>query len=147
MMETLVVERLKELQHEYFHLKFLKFSQQISFRALAPVDWFWKIKLPAKKERSIMSTIIFFYSCSNTFFIDLTGKKIMSMLIKSNESLHKKMKFSIKEFFIKCDQIRSFLRMWSHLLKKKTLWKTLFFCAVIIWSTWLSRIKYSKTFS
>ena len=51
----------------------------------------------------------------------------MSMLIKSNESLHKKMKFSIKEFFIKCDQIRSFLRMWSHLLKKKLYEKLYFF--------------------
>ena len=29
-----------------------------------------------------------------------------------------KMKFSIKDFFSKCDQIRSFLRVWSHLLKK-----------------------------
>ena len=28
------------------------------------------------------------------------------------------MKFSIKDFFIECDQIRSFLRIWSHLLKK-----------------------------
>ena len=28
------------------------------------------------------------------------------------------MKFSIKYFFSKCDQIRSFLRIWSHLLKK-----------------------------
>ena len=28
------------------------------------------------------------------------------------------MKFSIKEFFSKCDQIRSFLLIWSHLLKK-----------------------------
>ena len=26
-----------------------------------------------------------------------------------------KMKFSIKDFFCKCDQIRSFLRIWSHL--------------------------------
>ena len=33
-------------------------------------------------------------------------------------SLHKKMKFSIKEFFSKCDQIRRKLRIWSHLLKK-----------------------------
>ena len=73
-----------------------------------------------------MSIIIFFYSCSNTFFIDLTGKKIISMLIKANESLHKKM-FSIKEFFSKCDQIRSFLRMWSHLLKKKLYEKLYFF--------------------
>ena len=28
------------------------------------------------------------------------------------------MKFSMKEFFSKCDQIRSFLWIWSHLLKK-----------------------------
>ena len=28
------------------------------------------------------------------------------------------MKFSIKDFFSKCDQIHSFLRIWSHLLKK-----------------------------
>ena len=30
----------------------------------------------------------------------------------------KKMKFSIEDFFSKCDKIRSFLRIWSHLLKK-----------------------------
>ena len=29
-----------------------------------------------------------------------------------------KMKFSIKDFFSKCDQIRSFLQIWLHLLKK-----------------------------
>ena len=29
-----------------------------------------------------------------------------------------KMKFPIKDFFRKCDQIRSFLRIWSHLLKE-----------------------------
>ena len=29
-----------------------------------------------------------------------------------------KMNFSIKDFFSKCDQIRSFLRIWSHWLKK-----------------------------
>ena len=29
-----------------------------------------------------------------------------------------KMKFSIKDFFSKCGQIRSLLRIWSHLLKK-----------------------------
>ena len=28
------------------------------------------------------------------------------------------MKFSIKDFFRKCDQIRSFQRIWSYLLKK-----------------------------
>ena len=29
-----------------------------------------------------------------------------------------KLKFSIKDFFSKCDQIRTFQRIWSHLLKK-----------------------------
>ena len=29
-----------------------------------------------------------------------------------------KMKFSIKDFFIECEQIQSLLRIWSHLLKK-----------------------------
>ena len=28
------------------------------------------------------------------------------------------MNFSIKDFFSKCEQIRRFLRIWSHLLKK-----------------------------
>ena len=29
-----------------------------------------------------------------------------------------KMNFSIRDFFSKCDQVRSFLRIWSYLLKK-----------------------------
>ena len=40
------------------------------------------------------------------------------------------MKFSIKNFFSKCDQIRRFLRIWSHLLKKSSMEKFIF-CAVI----------------
>ena len=41
-----------------------------------------------------------------------------------------KMKFSIKDFFSKCDQIRSFLRVRLHLLKKSWM-ENSFFCAVI----------------
>ena len=37
---------------------------------------------------------------------------------RSNHSLHKKMKFSINDFFGKCDQIRRKLWIWSVLLKK-----------------------------
>ena len=42
-----------------------------------------------------------------------------------------KRKFSIKDFFTKCDQIlhKSFLRIWSHLLKKY-LMENFIFCAV-----------------
>ena len=40
-----------------------------------------------------------------------------------------KMKFSIKDFFSKCDQIRSFLQIWSHSLKK-SLMENFILCAV-----------------
>ena len=40
-----------------------------------------------------------------------------------------KMKFSIKDFFSKCDQIRCFLRIWLHLLEK-SLMGNFIFCAV-----------------
>ena len=40
-----------------------------------------------------------------------------------------KVKFSIKDFFSKCDQIRRFLRIWSH-LAKKSLMENFIFCAV-----------------
>ena len=40
-----------------------------------------------------------------------------------------KMKFSIKDFFSKCDQIRRKLRIWSHLLKK-SLMENFTLCAV-----------------
>ena len=39
------------------------------------------------------------------------------------------MKFCIKDFFSKCDQIHSFLRIWSHLLKKSFM-ENVIFCAV-----------------
>ena len=41
----------------------------------------------------------------------------------------RKLKFSVKDFFIKRDQIRSFLRIWSH-LQKKSLLKNFIFCTV-----------------
>ena len=52
-----------------------------------------------------------------------------------------KMKFSIKDLFRKCDQIRSFLgsflRIWSHLLKK-SLMENFIFCAVLIIVNWFT---------
>ena len=40
----------------------------------------------------------------------------MGWISKTNTA--QKMKFSVKNFFSKCDQIHSFLPIWSHLLKK-----------------------------
>ena len=41
------------------------------------------------------------------------------------------MKFSIKHFFSKCDQIHRKLRIWSHLLKKSLI-ENFVYCAVIM---------------
>ena len=51
------------------------------------------------------------------------------MKIKQNNNVAQKMKFSIKGFFCKCDQIHSFRQIWSHLLKK-SLMENSIFCAV-----------------
>ena len=53
-----------------------------------------------------------------------------------------KMKFSIKDFFCKFDQIRSFLRIWSHLLKK-FLMENFFF---VQWEYSLKAWKYTLFF-
>ena len=45
----------------------------------------------------------------------------------------KKIKFSIKDLFSKCDQIRSFLRIWSHFLKKSFMENFIFCVVVIAW--------------
>ena len=44
------------------------------------------------------------------------------------------MKFFIKDFFSKCDQIRRNLWIWSHLLKKSLIKNFIFACAVIPYS-------------
>ena len=44
-------------------------------------------------------------------------------------SLHKKWSFPLRISFSKCDQIRSNLRIWSHLLKKSIM-ENFIFCAV-----------------
>ena len=40
-----------------------------------------------------------------------------------------KIKFSIKDFFSKCDKIRSFLHIWVHLLKKSLMENFTFLCS------------------
>ena len=47
------------------------------------------------------------------------------------------MKFSIKDFCSKCDQIRSFLGIWSHLLEKSLMENFIFFFTVIMGRSWL----------
>ena len=54
---------------------------------------------------------------------NITEMRILMCLLNDTAQ---KMKFPIDDFFCKYDQISSFLRIWSHLLKK-SLMKTSFF--------------------
>ena len=54
----------------------------------------------------------------------------MQSLNLKDDTLHKKINFSIKNSFSKCDQIRRKLRIWSHLLKKSLMENTIF-CTVL----------------
>ena len=67
------------------------------------------------------------HRCSTGF-----SSRLCWRLLKSRKSLTvtaQKMKFSIKDFFSKCDQIRRKLRIWSHLLKKSWM-ENFIFCGV-----------------
>ena len=57
--------------------------------------------------------------------------KMISQILFSPTA--QKMKLSIKDFFSKCDQIRSFLWIWSDLLKKSFIENFIFLCSVHSW--------------
>ena len=49
----------------------------------------------------------------------------------SNAHTAQKMRFSTKDFFSKCDQIRSFLRIWLQLLKKSLMENFIFWAMCV----------------
>ena len=57
------------------------------------------------------------------------GFDTSSVLKMKKENTAQKRKFSIKNFFSKCYQIREKLRIWSHLLKK-SLMENFIFCTL-----------------
>ena len=63
-------------------------------------------------------------------------------VLKRVNNTAQKMKFSIKDFFGKCDQIRSFLWIWLYLLKK-SLTENFIFCVVQLF-LWFFDIKLKK---
>ena len=59
------------------------------------------------------------------FWTNCSGKKIA----KFARHTAQKVKFSIKDFFSKCDQVCRKLRIWSHLLKKFLMENFIFLCS------------------
>ena len=71
------------------------------------------------------------------YLLLLLDQLLLLLVDRSNNSTFafardtaQKMKFSIKDFFSKCDQMWRKLRIWSHLLKR-SLMENFIFCAVI----------------
>ena len=88
-------------------------------------NWFLKI-LSKKKKLTAVVFFSFFIKFLDVIFI------ILSFIIYIFAGYHcTKMKFCIKDFFSKCDQIHSFLQIWSRLLKKP-LMENFIFCAVYV---------------
>ena len=89
-------------------------------------------------EKLAISTQTCYHSRSSDTFID-NSKQILlrsTVCVADLENIftaHKKKTFPIKNLFSKCDQICSFLRIWSYLLKKSLI-ENFFFCAMF-WST------------
>ena len=74
----------------------------------------------------------------NLYFSN-TGGTFLHLLLMVGTA--QKMKFSIKDFFGKCDQIHRKLRIWSHLLEK-SLMENFIFCGVRVLEDYLkSKIK------
>ena len=94
----------------------LEFPEGMKIKVLINYKRHWStinIKLTYSFSWCIINSLLVFLA-KNHFFL-----------------LARKMKFSIKDFFSKCDQIRSFLRIWSHLLKK-SLMENFILCAMSI---------------
>ena len=63
--------------------------------------------------------------CLQRLYILPSGNFLIDPMAIVSASL---MKFSIRDFFSKCEQIRRNLRIWSHLLKKSSM-ENFIFCA------------------
>ena len=63
------------------------------------------------------------------YFFILLFQHCLNPLTYKIPNTAQKTKFSIKDFFSKCDQIRRKLRIWSHFLKKSLI-ENFIFCAV-----------------
>ena len=75
----------------------------------------------------------------------LNVKYSLSPYTLNEHPLQQEMKFSIKYFFSKCDQIRRKLRIWSHLLKK-CLMENFIFCALTFMKMQMSVLKMLVSF-
>ena len=107
------------------------------FKPLIPFYTPWKHKPEQevfcwgyRKRIAAWNEIICRKICRIMENIKIKGEINIKLVKIAAEHTAQKMKFSIKYFFSRCDQIRSFLRIWSNLLNK-SLMENFIFCAVV----------------
>ena len=83
------------------------------------------------KFYTVVSLFIMCFSAKCSFSLRNLILSLLTIIALCISFTAQKMKFSIKDFFSKCDQIRRKMRIWSHLLKKSLI-ENFIFCAVFI---------------
>ena len=83
----------------------------------------------------VLVTLLFLITVLQIYLLKIWVKTILRKIIIASMiywmDAAQKLKFSIKDFFSKCDQIHSKLQIWSRLLEK-SLMENFIFCAVEI---------------
>ena len=70
----------------------------------------------------------------------------VSVKVKRSICTLQKTKFSIKDSFSKCDQMRNFLGIWSHLLKQSVKENSIFCAVLIVSQKSLKKHTWGKTY-
>ena len=114
--------------HNYQRFTLLKkknVESQFFFSDLYATKKYAEIILQAITQPVRLSRYNFFFAIKPFVFRGWNFCLLSTVIVHCTNN-----EFYIKDFFRKCDQIRSFLRIWSH-VQKKPLMKNFIFCTVV----------------
>ena len=126
----------------FYHLFWLSQGHRAAKKEMATLIQYWLRRIIQFNLKVIDSLLMRLghktqlWVFSRHFSLPLFGVKnsifnwISRLFLSFSPFTAQKMKFSIEDFFSKCDQIRRKLWIWSHILKK-SLMENFIFCAVI----------------
>ena len=89
----------------------------------------YSVQIQDNTDRKKLRIWTLFTQCALVSVYANTGWEKTTSLVSSVAITAQKMKFSIKDFSSKCEQIRRKRQIWSHLLKK-SLMENFIFCTV-----------------
>ena len=125
----IVIHTLKILQHLRKYVKIEKWKLYKGI--ISSVHW--------KQLNNFLSII---NTKKRNYKSDIALKVLKVTQFDIGSQIAQKMKFSIKDFFSKCDQILRKLRIWSYLLKKSFMENFVFLCSVNDITRKIIRLKY-----